>query len=269
MEHVSVDDVSIPALGLGTWQMEGEECEDAVESALERGYRHIDTAQMYGNEAAVGAAIERADIDREEVFLVTKVRRKNLAPKDVRRTVTASLDRLGTWIDLLLIHSPNETVPLEDSFAAMNEFRDGRVRHLGVSNFSVEQLHEVMAVSEAPILTNQVEYNVFERQDDLLSFCLEEECMLTAYSPVARRDVVGDETLAEIGGRYGKTEAQVALRWLIQQEPVSAIPKAASPAHQAENLDVFDFELTDAEMRRIFEIGGEIDPDLAAKLGIV
>lgn len=269
MEYETVRDVEVPAIGLGTWQLRGEACRTAVETALRLGYRHVDTAQMYGNEAAVGDAIANAPVDREDVFLVTKVGRRDLAYDDVIRSVEESLERLGTHVDLLLIHAPSRTVPIEESIEAMNRLqRDGGVDHVGVSNFSVEQLRAAMAASETPILTNQVEYHPFRRRDELLEFCIDNDVALTAYSPLAKGDVVGDETLREIGETHGKTEAQVALRWLLQQETVVAIPKAAGEPHQRENLDVFDFELAPAEMVRIFELQGGVVSRLRSSLGL-
>ena len=269
MEYVTVQDTAVPALGLGTWQLRGEECRSAVERALEIGYRHVDTAQMYRNEAAVGTAIANSDVDRDELFVVTKVQRKNLAHDDVIRSVEGSLDRLGTSIDLLLIHWPSRSVPIEETIGTMNRLqREAAVDHIGVSNFSVEQLREAIAASETPILTNQVEYHPLNRQDALLEFCLDNDVLLTAYSPLAKGGVVGNGTLREIGARYGKTEAQVALRWLLQQGAVAAIPKASSRKHQAENLDVFDFSLTESEMRRVFDVRGGLLGRLRDRLGI-
>lgn len=258
MESVTVDGVDVPILGFGTWQLEGEACRSAVTTALEVGYRHIDTAQMYGNESAVGDAIEASHVDRDDVFLVTKVRRRNLAPDDLRRTVEESLERLGTDIDLLLIHSPSDTVPIEDSIEVMNRFQDeGDVKHIGVSNFSVSEMRDAMDASRTPILTNQVEYNPFQIPADIHEFCVENDRLLTAYSPLAEQAVLGTETLQRIGDEYGKNEAQIALRWLIQQENVAAIPKAASEEHQRENFDIFDFELTDDEMELIAGLESE------------
>ena len=270
MEYVTVGDVEVPALGFGTWPMKGETCRTAVRTALEHGYRHIDTAQMYENEAAVGQAIAESEVPREEVFLVTKLLSGNLARDDVLSTARASLDRLDTgYIDLLLIHSPSRSVPIEESIGAMNQLQaEGVVEHIGVSNFSVEQLEAAMDASETPILTNQVEYHPFTSKGDLLEFCIDHGIMLTAYTPVARGRVVGNETLEEIGERYGKTAAQVALRWLVQQELVSAIPKASTPEHIRENIDVFDFELTAEEMERIFDLQGGLVTRLRSLLGL-
>lgn len=268
METVTVQGVEVPAVGFGTWQLKGRECRRAVEDALELGYRHLDTAQMYDNDAAVGEAIENSAVDRDDVFLVTKVLRRNLAYDDVLDSVDASLDRLGTDIDLLLIHAPSRSVPIEESIEAMNQLQDrGVVRHIGVSNFSVRQMQDAIDASETPILTNQVEYHPFERQDDVLESCIDNDIMLTAYSPVAEGRVTGDDVLQAIGETYGKTPAQVSLRWLIQQENVSAIPKAASREHREENLDIFDFELTDEEMARIFDLQGGVVDSLRRRLG--
>jgi diketogulonate reductase-like aldo/keto reductase len=269
MDHVTVRGVEMPALGFGTARLTGDDCRRAVEDALDIGYRHVDTAQMYDNEAAVGEAIANADVDREEIFLVTKVHRRNLAYDDVLESVAASLDRLGTTIDLLLIHAPSRTVPIGESIEAMNELQEeGGVRHIGVSNFSIDEMEAAVEASETPILTNQVEYHPREDQADLLGFCIENEIVLTAYSPLAKGRVSGDELLGEIADRHGKTESQVALRWLLQQEMVAAIPKAASHEHRAENLDVFDFELTDEEMRRIFDLQGGLLARLRERLGL-
>ena len=269
METVEVNDVSIPALGFGTARMTGRECRKAVQSALELGYRHIDTAQLYENEETVGEAITRSDIDRAELFVVTKVRRDYLAYDDVITSVQESLDRLGTTIDLLLIHAPSSSVPIAESIEAMNELQSaGSVSHIGVSNFSVDELEEAISASETPIITNQVAYHPFRGQGELLQSCLTNEVMLTAHTPLAKQDVLGDELLQAIGDRYGKNEAQVALRWLLQQELVCAIPKAASRTHQAENLDIFDFRLTPEEMVRIFSLHGGIDPRLRNRLGL-
>jgi diketogulonate reductase-like aldo/keto reductase len=269
MEYVNTQGVEVPALGFGTYPMKGEECRNTVETALDLGYRHIDTAQMYENEEQVGQAIAGSGVDREEIFLVTKILRENLAYEDVHRSVEESLDRLGTEIDLLLIHSPNRTVPLEDSIRAMNELQnDGSVKHIGVSNFSVSQMEAAIDTSETPILTNQVKYHPFNGQDDILEFCIDNDSMLTAYSPVARQRIIGNDTLQEIGNRYGKTEAQVALRWLIQQRMVSAIPKATKREHQKENIDIFDFQLTEDEMNQIFQLQGGLVTRLRNRLGL-
>jgi diketogulonate reductase-like aldo/keto reductase len=193
MEYVTAAGVDVPALGFGTWPMTGATCRSAVQHALQTGYRHVDTAQMYDNEAAVGAAIADSGVPRADVFLVTKVRRQNLARDDLLRSVEESAQELGTGIDLLLIHAPSRSVPIEESVGAMNELQQrGVVEHIGVSNFSVDQLRRAIAASETPVLTNQVEYHPFESRPDLLEYCLENGVVLTAYSPLAQGRVVGN-----------------------------------------------------------------------------
>ena len=269
MEYVTADGVDVPALGFGTWPMKGDTCRTAVQHALQTGYRHLDTAQMYNNEDAVGQAIADSEVPRDDVFLVTKIRRENLAHDDVLRTVEESRQRLGTDIDLLLIHAPSRSVPIEEPIGAMNELQErGTVQHIGVSNFSVEQMQRAIAASNTPILTNQVEYHPFKSQSEILEFCIENDIVLTAYSPLDRGRVFGNEVLEELGTKYGKTAAQVALRWLIQQEMVAAIPKASDPAHIEANFDVFDFELEDEEMERIFDVQGGLLSRLRTLLGL-
>lgn len=270
MEYVTIQGVEIPALGFGTARMGKAETQSAVENALDLGYRHIDTAQMYENEDAVGTAVKTSDVVRDDVFLVTKILRRNLAYEDLLDSFEKSLDRLKTdYVDLLLIHAPSRSVPTEESIGAMNELQEsGSVRHIGVSNFSVRQLREAEEASDTPIVTNQVEYHPFKDQSLLLEYCVDSDVMLTAYSPLDVGRGLEDDTLIRIGERHGKSPAQVALRWLIQQENVSAIPKASKRRHQEENIDVFDFELTADEMNAIFELQGGLFAQLRTKLGL-
>ncbi len=258
MEYVELQGQEIPALGLGTWQMKGEECRKAVENALEVGYRHIDTAQAYGNEGQVGAALQNSDVDRDEVWLTTKLWRSNFRSSDVTSSFRNSLEKLRTdYVDLLLIHWPSRSVPFEETLNAMAELADeGAVRNIGISNFTVAQIEEAVEVSPREILTNQVEYHPFLDQTEVLEKCRQEEMMLTAYSPLARGEVLQDSALEKIGKRYNKSPAQVALRWLVQQENVAAIPKASKPEHQEANIDIFDFELESQEMETVSGLKG-------------
>lgn len=258
----------IPALGLGTWELTGRTAEGAVSEALELGYRHLDTARMYGNETEIGRAIEASGLPREEIFLTTKVWPDRYRPGDFGDAVRRGLDRLRSdHVDLLLLHWPRfERTTLERTLELLNEQRaEGRTRHIGVSNFSTELVRRAAAASEAPIAVNQVEYHPFLDQAPVLEQARELGLAITAYSPLARGRVPGNETLGRIGERHGKSAAQVALRWLVQQEGVAAIPRTSDPAHAAENLDVFDFELSEDEMERIAglaEPGGRmIDPE--------
>ena len=251
MEHQTIKGEKVPSLGLGTYRLSGEECTRAVERALALGYRHIDTAQMYRNEDEVGRGLENSGVDREDVFLVTKVWPSDFSHNDVVRKTRESLRQLRTdYVNLLLMHWPSQDVPLEETLGAITELKEeGRVKHIGVSNFPPQMVEK--AARHAEVFCNQVEYHPYKAQDDLLEQAKEIDYLLTAYQPIARGEILDDETLREIGEAHGKTPAQVALRWLIQQEKVAAIPKSASAAHLESNLDVFNFELSNEEMERI------------------
>jgi diketogulonate reductase-like aldo/keto reductase len=253
VEYITVQDTEIPALGLGTWRMRGPECRQAVRTALDLGYRHVDTAQAYRNEREVGAAIKESGVDREDLFLATKLDWSNRDRSSVHRSTQASLNKLQTdAVDLLLIHQRNLRTPLEETLSAMAELREeGLVRHIGVSNFPVERLDHARQLADAPVFTDQVQYHPFWDQRDLLEYCRIHDVLLTAYSPLAHGGALGDDLLRSVGTRHGKTPAQVALRWLVQQEGVATIPKSTSREHLESNLAVFDFELTDREMRAI------------------
>jgi diketogulonate reductase-like aldo/keto reductase len=250
---VTVQGVDVPALGLGTWRLTGEDCRRAVETALDLGYRHLDTAQAYGNERQVGEAIATAGVDREELFLTTKLVNGNRAYDDVLRSTEESLAKLGTaYVDLLLIHNRHQRVPVAETLRAMDELVDaGKVRRIGVSNFDVDRLHEAREAADHDLLTDQVQFNPYWDQSALLDYCDIHDLVLTAYSPLAHGGVLDDPVLADVGARHGKSPAQVAVRWCLQHPNVSVIPKATSREHLAANRDVFDFELTDAEMERI------------------
>jgi len=252
MEYQTVKGEKVPSLGLGTYRLTGEACARAVEQALSMGYRHIDTAQMYGNEAEVGRGIEASGVDRDEVFITTKVWPSDFEHDRVIQTTRKSLRKLGTdHVDLLLMHwPPNGGTPLGETLGAMRKLQEeGGVRHIGVSNFSPSLVEE--AAEHAEVFCNQVEYHPYRDQGRILDQAQNMDYLVTAYRPLSRGGAGDDATLGEIGEAHGKTAAQVALRWLIQQEKVSAIPKASSEDHLQANLDVFDFELAEAEMDRI------------------
>ena len=268
MHVIEARGARIPALGLGTWQMRGETCREAVRQALALGYRHLDTARMYDNEADVGAGLEAADVPREKVFLTTKVWMDQLAPRALKAAAAESLERLRTdYVDLLLIHWPNPEAPLADSLGAMAELREaGRVRHIGVSNFNVALMRQAMEDHGADIVCNQVEYHPFLSQRAVIDYARARGAAVTAYCPLARGEVAGDPTLKEIAAKHGKTPAQVALRWLVQQDGVAAIPKAASSEHLRSNLEVFDFALDGDDLAAIDRLPGDgrqIDPGWA------
>jgi 2,5-diketo-D-gluconate reductase B len=250
---VAVQGARVPELGLGTWKLEGETCYDAVSTALELGYRHVDTAQLYGNEREVGDAIRDSPVDREDVFLTTKVSPKQASYRGVLRSTARSLERLGTsYVDLLLLHWPNPLVDVADTTRAMAALRDqGKIRHAGVSNFSKRRLKKVRQVSPVPILTDQVQFHPFDPKRDLLRYCQDYDTMLTAYSPLAHGGILDDDVLGAIGATYDASAAQVAIRWASQHHNVAVIPKASSREHLEANLEAFAFTLSSDEMERI------------------
>lgn len=227
-----------------------------VERALDLGYRLVDTARRYGNHAEVGEALARSPVDRDEVFLTTKIQRRNLRYNDVLAAAEDCLAELGVeYVDLLLIHWPSRLVPIEETLAAMERLRaSGRVRHVGVSNFTREGF--AAACEHADLLANEVLYNAYKGQDALHDFCTDTDRLLVAYSPLAKGLVPRNPVVREIAWRRQRSPAQIALRWLVQQEHVVAIPKSTDPAHLRQNLNVFDFRLTDHEMERIANIEG-------------
>ena len=254
MEYQTIKDEKVPSLGLGTYRLTGEACVRAVERALAMGYRHVDTAQMYGNEAEVGRGIEDSGVGRGEIFLTTKVWPSDFAHDRVISKTRESLTKLRTdHVDLLLMHWPGDGIALGETLGAMRELQEeGSVLHIGVSNFSPSLVEE--ATEHAEVFCNQVQYHPYRSQDDLLGQAKQMDHLLTAYTPLSRGGVQDDATLKEIGEAHGKTATQVALRWLVQQEKVCAIPKATGEDHLGENLEVFDFELSEEEMDRVFSL---------------
>ncbi|HJT07931.1 MAG TPA: aldo/keto reductase [Stellaceae bacterium] len=253
MKYLDIEGTRVPALGLGTWQLSGRGCFEAVRRALDLGYRHIDTAQMYGNESEVGWAVRDSGFARDQIFLTTKLAPANHAAAAVKRSTEESLRRLATdHVDLLLIHWPTGEVPLGETLSALAELRKaGKARHIGVSNFNVALLDEAVATHGADLLCNQVEYHPYLSQRAVLAATRRHGIMLTAYSPLARGRVLRDPVLSAIGRAYDKSPAQVALRWLLDQDGVVAIPKASSRAHLAANLAIFDFALSAADRAQI------------------
>jgi 2,5-diketo-D-gluconate reductase B len=242
-----VQGVEIPKLGFGTWQLTGADCVVAVRDALELGYRHVDTARMYANEAQVGQGLHDSGLNRDEVFLTTKLWRDDLTASGVHDAVEQSLrDLRSEYVDLLLIHWPRRDVPLEETLGAMLEARAaGRVKHVGVANFPSALAREALAL--APIVCDQVEYHPYLGQPAVLALARERDLMVTAYSPLAQGAALRDPVVAGIAEEHGRSASQVVLRWLLDQPHVAAIPKAASHEHRVANLAVFDFALSDEE----------------------
>ncbi len=244
--------VPVPPLGFGTFALKGDAAEAAVSAALETGYRHIDTAQMYDNEAAVGRAIESSEIPRENLFITTKVWRTNLAKNDFLVAADQSLDKLGlAEVDLLLIHWPHDDVPIEETLEALQQVRaDGKTRLIGVSNFPPSLLKRSLEI--VPDLScNQVEYHPLLSQGALLKVVRSNNMFMTAYSPLGQANILGKRTLKRIAKNHGKSPAQVVLRWHLQQDRVVPIPRSGNPDHIRSNFDVFDFELSSVEVEKI------------------
>ena len=250
--------VQIPKLGFGTWQMKNDDCVSAVSKALEVGFRHIDTAQIYENEAAVGEALSTSKVDREELFITTKVWKDSLDFRDILVSVSKSLEDLKQeYIDLLLIHWPNPSFALEDIFLALKELVDTKkVKHLGVSNFPVKLMKQAKKIYPK-LICNQVEYHPFLNQDKILKEVDKLKMCLTAYSPLARGQVSSHKVLQTIGKKYKKTSEQVALRWLIEQPCVIAIPKAQKAKHIEANFDIFDFKFDEDDHKKLKELNSK------------
>ncbi len=252
MQYVEARGVKIPALGLGTFRLDGRSARRMVGYALEIGYRHIDTAQMYGNEAEVGEAIAASAVPRGEIWLTTKIWPDNFRDGDLQRAAELSVRRLGTEPDLLLLHWPSPDVPRAETMRALADARRrGLSGHVGISNSPAALIRESVAASEAPLLVDQVEYHPYLSQRAVLAELRAQGMALTAYSPVAQGRVFSDPVLQRIGERHGKNPGQVTLRWLLQQDGVSAIPRSSREAHAKANLEIFDFALSDAEMAEI------------------
>jgi 2,5-diketo-D-gluconate reductase B len=261
MDAITVKNVTVPALGFGTWALSGNAAYHATRMVLDLGYRHIDTAQIYGNEGEIGRAIRDSGLPRAEIFLTTKVAPSNLRKADVRRSHEESLRRLGLdQVDLLLIHWPNSSIPLGETLEALTALREaGKTRSIGVSNFTVALLREAIERHGADIICNQVEYHPFLPQRRLIEAMRHYGLMLTAYAPVARGRVFRDKTLTAIGKKYGKSPGQVGLRWLLDQEKVAAIPKAGRREHAAANIEIFDFQLAPEDRAAIDELAADAD----------
>jgi diketogulonate reductase-like aldo/keto reductase len=227
-------------------------CVDTVSAALRDGYRHLDTAQMYGNEREVGEGMRASGIRREDVFLTTKVWHNRLAPGDLERSVDESLTRLQLpSVDLLLIHWPNTAIPLKDTLGALVKVkRAGLTRHIGVANFTVALIEEAVRLAEEPLVTNQIEVHPFIDRSKVMAACRRHGISVTAYCPIARGKVPGNPVLERIAKAHGRSAGQVALRWLVQQG-IIPIPRTGKAARLKENLAVFDFTLSAEEMNEI------------------
>lgn len=268
MKFETIRGMQIPKIGFGTWTIGGRSAPDpgldsvsraALRSALELGYTHFDTAEYYAGghaEELLGEAIREMGVQREDLFLTTKVSPEHLHDDDVLAACDRSLRRLGVdFIDLYLIHWANPRIKLQETFRALNQLvREGRVRHLGVSNFKLKLLKESVALSETPLLTNQVPYRLPEKdyaENGVIGYCQQNDILVTAYSPVKFRNLNVNATLKQIAAAHKATSYQVALAWLIAQPRVITIPMSFDPAHQKENLEAMNLELSASEMEQL------------------
>ena len=258
MKTLKANGAEIPALGLGTWKLRGDECRDMVRQAVDHGYTHVDTAIMYENEEAVGEGLAASGPGRDAIFLTTKIWPDQVADGDLQRALEGSLKRLGTEaVDLVLVHWPSKTVPLESTAKALDDVvARGLARHVGVSNFTVSQIEEAARLSPRPLVCNQIEHHPYLDQMRVRRACDAHGLAVIAYCPLFRGgEVFGEPAVRAAAEAHGKTPAQVVLRWHMQQEGCGAIPKTATPSRMKENMDVFDFELSTGEMAAIDALG--------------
>jgi diketogulonate reductase-like aldo/keto reductase len=265
MRYETIQNISIPKIGFGTWTIGGESSPDraqedrslaALRSALELGYTHFDTAEYYAGghaEELLGQAVRDSGLARESLFITSKVSPSHLQYSDVLHSCESSLRRLEMdYIDLYLIHWPTRFMKLAETFGALNQLvADGKVRYLGVSNFNLNLLEHAVSFSETKLLTNQVSYSIPDRtcvENGVLAYCQAHDILLTAYSPVKRRFIRGNKPLQALAGARGVTPQQFALAWLVDQPRVITIPVSFNPQHQAENLAAADILLTESEL---------------------
>ncbi|ALN73248.1 aldo/keto reductase [Aureimonas sp. AU20] len=250
MKIIEASGARIPALGFGTYKLTGETCIRMVGEAIEAGYRHIDTARMYGNEREVGEGVRASGIARDDLFVTTKVWYEDIGADRLVATAEAAVEALGIGaVDLLLIHWPNAGIPLEDSISALNAAKEqGLTRHIGVANFPSTLLDDAAAMSTAPLVCNQVEYHPLLSQEAILGSCERNDMALIAYSPIGQGgELLQHPTVMGIAQRLSRTPAQVILRWEIEQPRVGAIPRTSNPDRLRENFDVFSFELSETD----------------------
>jgi 2,5-diketo-D-gluconate reductase B len=253
MEMITNGGLRMPKLGLGTWRMKGDECREAVERALSLGYRHIDTAEMYGNEEAVGSALNGARLPRSDIHVTTKVWWENLKPDAMRRSMDASLKKLQTdYVDLYMIHWPAKDMDLPEALATLIKLKEEGLAHaIGVCNFPVALLRQAVEEIGAPLVANQVEYHVLLDQTPVRNFLQSHDMALTAYCPIAQGKLADHEELGVIAKKHNSTAAQIALKWLLDQPGVAAIPKAGRRESQVANLEAMKIELDDADRAAI------------------
>lgn len=253
------DQNQIPQLGLGTWQTTGEDCKQIVKEAIALGYRHIDTADAYGNHQDVAEGIKNSGIDRKELFITSKAWWEHLKKDDLLEANKRTLKELQTdYLDLYLIHWPNRQIDWEETFSALKQLKDeGKIKSVGVSNFNIHHLQDALEITEKlelPIVVNQIEFHPGLYQKDLLEFCKQKDIAVTAYSPLARGEIRENPVLQELAETYNKTVAQISLMWLLAKDLIT-IPKTQNPQHLKDNLNIFDQQLSLEDVHKIDELG--------------
>ena len=253
MESLKTQGISLPRLGLGTYRLQGDACRAAVESALGLGYRHIDTAEMYGNEEAIGPAIAASGVARKDLHVTTKVWNENLAPDALRKAFDTSLKKLKLdHVDLYLVHWPSPDMKLPAVLETLMKLKDeGRTRAIGVANFNIALLKQAVEEIKAPIACNQIEYHVMLDQTPIRKYMAAKSIPLVAYCPLAQGRAASNETLMAIGKKHSASAAQVALKWLLDQDGVAAIPKASRAESQQANLGALNVKLDDDDRKAI------------------
>ena len=259
MNYIEAKGARFPALGFGTWDIRGKVCRRMVAAALGMGYRHVDTAESYENEEEVGAGIRDSGVDRDAIYLVSKIKPDGYAKDEVPRRCDAALKRLGVdHLDLYLMHRPNDGIPMGETLEAMAALKEaGKTRAIGVSNFTTRHLREAIETHGADLLCNQVEHHPYLAQDRVKAVLRQHGVLLAAYCPIARGKVMDDPVLQEIGAAHGKAPTQVALRWLLDQDGVFALVRTSQEAHCRSNFEIFDFALSDAERAAIDALKGD------------
>lgn len=268
--EVAAKGCRMPRLGLGTWELTGKECESIVPKALEAGYRHIDTAQIYGNEAGVGKGIASSGVRRSEIFITTKVWIDRFGPNEFSSSVDQSLEKLGVdSVDLLLLHWPSKEHDLEQTISLLVEsMEQGKTKSIGVSNFTLPLLKDALQFSNGRICTNQIEYHAMLSQERQLRFCRENDLIVTAYSPLARGKILKHPIMVKVAEAHGATTAQTALAWLLAQEKTAVIPKTKKEERLQPNLAAQELELSPEEMKQVAKLstrtGRQVNPSSIA-----
>ena len=270
MKTISANGAEIPVLGFGTWTLDDVEAEQMVAEALEAGYRHIDTAAMYGNETGVGRALSTAGGERDKLFITTKVWHDQLNDGALQASVEQSLNKLSVdYVDLILVHWPSAETPLEETIGALNDVHQrGLAKHIGVANFTASLIEQATRLSDSPLACNQIEYHAMLPQDTVMAACAAHDIAITAYCPLAQgRSLMDHPAITTPADRLGVTPGQIALNWLVRQDNVAAIPRTHRPERLAQNLDVFDLDLTQQERDTIDQLQSKrlrvVNPDFA------